>query len=173
MIEKDMQKYLEKYNNEFIKRYILPCLSDDFHECKIKYLGKEVRTGIGLHRADMVYILNTLYPIIVVIEIKQEASIDAVIQVQNYIKEFKKTKILEKNKDKYFHANFRYIGIVVGKWVRPIAKRLIESNISYDLSYIEFYNNEYKCIDEDVCRYYVDKEYWFECGLWGKLANDR
>jgi hypothetical protein len=162
MSEREMRLYLEKYNEEFIKRYILKCISHELTCCKVDYLGSEIKTGIGLHRADMVYIVKTLYPIIVVIELKQEISTDAIIQLQNYIKEFKKSKILEKNRDKYFHANFRYVGIVVGKWIRPIVSRLIESNLSNDLSYIEFFNNEYKCMDEDKTYYYTDETYWFE-----------
>jgi len=168
MSEKEIRLYLEKYNEEFIKRYILKCLSHDFTNCKIDYLGSEVRTGVGLHRADMVYIIRTLYPIIIVIELKQEIGTEAIIQLQNYIKEFKKSKILEKNRNKYIHSNFRYVGITVGKWIRPIASRLIESNLSCDLSYIEFYNNEYKCIDEDMVYHYTDQTYWFENGLFEK-----
>ena len=165
MKEKDIKTYLEKYNKEFIERYIKKCLSENITEYNVKYLGSEVLTNVGLHRADMVFLVETISPIIIVVELKTEVSTSAIVQVQNYIKEFEKSGKFEKKTS--YPRTCRYIGIVAGKWVKPIVKELISSDISGKLSYIEFRNNEYKCIDEDAVYYYTDEHYWFECGLWG------
>lgn len=163
--ERCLQIYLTLNKQEFIKRYILNCLSHEYKDCKVYFLGSEVRTGVGAHRADMVFYVDSYTPVIVVVELKKDANSNAVIQVQNYIKEFKKTKILEKEENA-FRPRSHYVGIVAGKWVEPIVKRLVESDMSNSLSYIDFRNNEYKCIAEDKVYYYDDENYWFECQMY-------
>lgn len=166
MNENQLQRYLANNSKEFIERYLnkITCIDKYGGELsKIEYLGTEVYTGEGQKRADLVYKVKTLYPVIVVIELKQTADTNAITQLCGYIKDLRKSHILEEeNPNTYFDRPYQYYGIIAGKWVKDSAKRLIDNDISGCLSYIDFSNNEFKRLDEDEHRFYEDKTYWFE-----------
>ena len=166
MSESQLQRYLINNNDEFIKRYLNKIAHIDKYggkKNKIKFLGAEVYTGKGQKRADLVYEVETLYPTIIVIELKQKADTNAITQLCGYIKDLKNSHILEtENPQSYFGRPYYYYGIVVGKWVNDSAKRLIENDISGCLSYIDFSGNEFKKLGEDDSRWYEDQTYWFE-----------
>lgn len=164
--EKYLQRYLIANNELFIERYIKEILGFTEYGIKgnIEFLGSELNTGIGKCRCDLVYRFDYITPMIIVVELKQEVQTDAIVQVENYIKQLQKSQIYENKKS--FHP-YRYIGIVAGKWVRSIVKELINMDLSGQLSYIDFKNNSFKQIGTDGKSYYYENQnYEFELNMY-------
>ena len=170
MTEKQLQRYIVRNNDEFIKRYLneIMCLEDAGYNAKIEFIGAEVKTGNGNKRADLIYRIDTLYPMIIVIELKQNVDTRAIAQVCSYIKDLKKSRKFEKNDTKQYllGAVYHYYGIVAGKSISGTAQEIIDNDVSYSLSYIDFSKNMFKKINEDNGRYYTNNSYWFECKMY-------
>lgn len=158
MNENLMQMYLSFNCEELWNRYLKPILflQDNGFKYDIEFLGTEVHTGVGGKRADMVFKIKCFYPTIVVIELKQSANTNAIVQVSNYIRQFQETKILEddindlKNYTVQCFNYYRYVGIVAGKRITKKAKELVECDLSNSLSYIDFYNKTFKSLPTDT-----------------------